>query len=460
VNERADLDGNVHFEESPSGLDVNPRPPKPARVSRRAAGAVIILGVLIMALFGYGGYKRQQRQVEALADRGAPRSVAPATAAGAEIAKAVPIASVPAVPVADGRIIPPGELKGPQQAVHPQPRAGGSPLSSTVVLPPSSPSAEPTPEQRRVIAAYEAEQQAIFAPTAVRSGVGQQVGSAAAAPQMFAPTERSGLEQASDIGGLVRSLTTVAGRGASETGSNAIDRDSDSGQRSERGKEEFLARARSGQGSDSVKSARSAPLSPYEIKAGWEIPAVLEQALNSDLPGELKALVSSNVYDTATGLYLLIPQGSRMVGVYDSRVGYGQEGAQVVWDRVIYPDGSSLNLGGMIGQDAHGAAGFRGNVDRHYRRLIGFAVLTSMFAAASDMAQSRNRTLLTYPSAGEVAASAAGREVSEVGAQITRRNLNVQPTIKVPIGYLFNVRVNRDILFDAPYEPLVNASKP
>jgi type IV secretory pathway VirB10-like protein len=379
--------------------------------------------VLIMALFGYGGYKRQQRQVEALADRGAPRSVAPATAAGAEIAKAVPTASVPAVPVADGRLVPPGESKVPQTAVHPQTLAGGSPPSYTAVLPPPSPSAEPTPEQRRVIAAYEAEQQAILAPTTVRNGAGQQVGSASATPHPFAPTARVGSDQADDIGSLIRSLTAVAGRGASETGSKSIDRDSDSAQRSERNKEEFLAKTRSGQRSDSMKSARSAPLSPYEIKAGWEIPAVLEQALNSDLPGELKALVSSNVYDTATGNYLLIPQGSRMVGVYDSRVGYGQEGAQVVWDRVIYPDGSSLDLGGMIGQDAHGAAGFRDKVDRHYN-----------------------------------AASAVGREVSEVGAQITRRNLNVQPTVKVPIGYRFNVRVNRDILFEAPYEEM-NTSK-
>ena len=105
----------------------------------------------------------------------------------------------------------------------------------------------------------------------------------------------------------------------------------------------------------------------------------------------------------------------------------------------------------MIGQDVHGMAGFRDKVDRHYRRLVGFAVLTSMFAVASDLAQSRNRSLLTYPSSGEIASAAVGREVSEVGAQITRRNLNVQPTIKVPIGYRFNVRVNRDILFDAPY---------
>ena len=96
---------------------------------------------------------------------------------------------------------------------------------------------------------------------------------------------------------------------------------------------------------------------------------MLEQALNSDLPGELKALVSSNVYDTASGRYLLIPQGSRLVGVYNSRIGYGQDGVQVVWDRVIYPDGSSLDLSGMIGQDAHGFSGFRDKVDRHYTRL-------------------------------------------------------------------------------------------
>jgi type IV secretion system protein VirB10 len=111
----------------------------------------------------------------------------------------------------------------------------------------------------------------------------------------------------------------------------------------------------------------------------------------------------------------------------------------------------------MIGQDAHGMSGFRDKVDHHYKRLVGFAVLTSMFAAASDLARSRNRSLLTFPSPGEVANSAVGREVSDVGAQITRRNLNVQPTIKVPIGYRFNVRVNRDILFDAPYSLTVPA---
>jgi type IV secretion system protein VirB10 len=203
-----------------------------------------------------------------------------------------------------------------------------------------------------------------------------------------------------------------------------------------------------------LKSTRNAPLSLYEIKGGWEIPAVLEQALNSDLPGELKALVSSNVYDTATGRFLLIPQGSRLLGVYNSRIGYGQDGVQVIWDRVIYPDGSSLDLSGMIGQDAHGYSGFRDKVDHHYKRLIGFAVLTSLFAAASEISQSQNRSLLTYPSPAQVAGSAVGQQAAELGAQITRRNLSVQPTIKIPVGYRFNVRVNRDILFDSPYAPM------
>jgi type IV secretion system protein VirB10 len=108
----------------------------------------------------------------------------------------------------------------------------------------------------------------------------------------------------------------------------------------------------------------------------------------------------------------------------------------------------------MLGQDAHGLSGFRDKVDRHYKRLLGFAVLTSLFAAASQVSQNQNRSVLTYPSPGEVAGSAVGQQMSDLGAQITRKNLNVQPTIKIPVGYRFNVRVSRDVLFDAPYKPM------
>jgi type IV secretion system protein VirB10 len=219
-------------------------------------------------------------------------------------------------------------------------------------------------------------------------------------------------------------------------------------------KDAFLANNRTASSGDYLRSTRTAPLSQFEIKAGWEIPAVLEQAINSDLPGELKALVMSNVYDTATGRYLLIPQGSRLVGIYDSHVGYGQDGVQVVWNRIIYPDASTLDLDGMMGLDSHGNAGLRYQVDHHYKRLIGFAVLTSMFTAAYEISQNRRQSVLTTPSTGQTASAAVGQEMSQLGSQITRRNLNVQPTIKIPVGYKFNVRVNRDILFEAPYAPM------
>src|SRR3954466_1007541 len=143
--------------------------------------------------------------------------------------------------------------------------------------------------------------------------------------------------------------------------------------------------------------------------AGWEIPAVLEQSLNSDLPGEIKALVMSNVYDTASGRYLLIPQGSRLVGKYDARVAYGQDGVQVIWNRLIFPDASSLDLFGMVGMDRQGNAGLRDKVDRHYKRLFGFAALTSAFTAAFEISQRRNQSLLATPSATETAAASIGR---------------------------------------------------
>jgi type IV secretion system protein VirB10 len=218
-------------------------------------------------------------------------------------------------------------------------------------------------------------------------------------------------------------------------------------------KEEFIKEARSRKADTYLGATRVKPLGKYEIKAGWDIPAILEQALNSDLPGEVKALVRENVYDTATGRHLLIPQGSRLVGAYDSHVAYGQDGLQVVWNRIIFPDASSINLEGMVGQDARGYSGLRHDVDNHYRRLIGAAVLSSAFGAAFQLSQTRRGTVFAYPSPGEIAGSAVAGNLSQIGSEVTRRSLNLQPTIKVPIGYRFNVCVNRDLLFDAAYRP-------
>jgi type IV secretory pathway VirB10-like protein len=176
--------------------------------------------------------------------------------------------------------------------------------------------------------------------------------------------------------------------------------------------------------------------------------------MDSDLPGEITALVRANVYDTATGHYLLIPQGSRLFGAYNSHVAYGQRGAQAVWYLVVFPDASTLNLEGMQGHDGQGRAGFRDQVDNHYKRLIGTAILTSAFMAGGALAQSRRGNVLGYPSAAETAGTAASTNMQQEALEITRRNLNVQPTIVIRAGYQFDVMVNRDMVFDGPYQPI------
>jgi type IV secretory pathway VirB10-like protein len=451
VNEKAETVATKM--DAPGGLDLNPRPPRTVRVSKRAAGVLMAVAALVLGLFAYGGYKRQQRQVAALAESGTPHGVAPATAAGAEIAKEVPSGNLPNAPQhapQAGVLQPPDDIQAQSNAPGPAVFVRQAPPPVQPVVAPVPQPREASPEERRLMAAYERDQQAIAAPTTMREGF------AAGESGVAAPTRSS--SDAAQIASIGQALgkqngnaqvtpemirTALGQRNPGGPDEDAEARQSD--------KEAFLAAARTAQRDDYLKTTRTAPLSRYEIKAGWEIPALLEQGLNSDLPGELKALVASNVYDTATGKYLLIPQGSRLVGVYNSRIGYGQDGVQVIWDRVIYPDASSLDLSGMVGQDAHGFSGFRDKVDRHYTRLVGFAVLTSLFSAASGIAQYQNRSLLTYPSPAQVAGAAVGQQASELGAQITRRNLNVQPTIKVPAGYRFNVRVNRDIVFDSEY---------
>src|ERR1700723_1905854 len=199
---------------------------------------------------------------------------------------------------------------------------------------------------------------------------------------------------------------------------------------------------------------RNPALGKYEVKAGWLIPAVLEQQLNSDLPGFIRALVRENVYDTVSGKYILIPAGSTLVGIYNSHVGYGQKALQAVWRRVIFPDGSSLSLGGFEGDDSTGAAGFRDQVNSHWGRILSGALLTSLFSAGIELSQGTNSSILTQPSYGQQVGQAVGQQVGQVGVEVTRRNLNIQPTIVVRPGYRFFVRVEKDLLFRAPYSAM------
>jgi type IV secretion system protein VirB10 len=220
-------------------------------------------------------------------------------------------------------------------------------------------------------------------------------------------------------------------------------------------KESFIEKARQARDERDYSSATRAPaLSKYEIKAGWDIPATLESGVNTDLPGEAKAVVRENVYDTATGQYLLIPQGSRLVGRYDNRVSYGQSRVIVIWSRLIFPDGSSVDLDGMVGHDASGAGGFHDHVDNHYVRLVSTALLLSAFTAGIEMSQPQTTSASGLLSPSAAATQALGQQFGQLGMEVTRKNLNIQPTVKIRPGYRFNVRVNRDIAFTEPYGDL------
>ena len=429
--------------DAPTGIDLNPEPPSVAHVSKRAGLVGLCIICAVAMLLGVGVYRRgdQYRNVALAADE---RNVAPATLAASAITKDIPIGVVnlatdrdKAEPTSADKEANPGiSAEKVPGAVMSGPANNSSSFRAYAT--------EPTPAERRLSDAYEREQRAIAAPTAVGSR------SAETFPETnnFAPA-KSIPSDAASLAALAQALSPRP----SATGSYVQSLPATDEQNIQSRKEAFLTKARSINPDDYVKSTRVAALSRYEIKAGWEIPAVMEQAVNSDLPGDLKALVTANVYDTATGHYLLIPQGARLIGSYDSAVSYGQDGLQVVWNRIIFPDASSIDLAGMVGQDSHGASGFRDDVDNHYKRLIGLSVLSSLFSAGFQLSQPRGGTIFQYPSPAQIAAGSVGQEVSQTGAQIMRKNLNIQPTIKVPVGYKFNVRVNRDILFDSPYQP-------
>lgn len=204
-----------------------------------------------------------------------------------------------------------------------------------------------------------------------------------------------------------------------------------------------------------LDSRRTAPLSPFEIKTGTVIPGILITEMNSDLPGEIVAQVSQNVYDSATGNHLLIPQGSKLFGRYDAQVSFGQQRVLVAWQRLIYPDASTLELDGMNGHDEAGKSGFGDRVNHHYARTFGFALLTSMLSAAYQLSQDpeTQNDFRSVPSNGQVAAAAVGQQMTELGIEIARRNLRVQPTIEVRKGYRLNVMVNRDVVFPGSYQP-------
>ncbi len=193
--------------------------------------------------------------------------------------------------------------------------------------------------------------------------------------------------------------------------------------------------------------------SRYELKRGSVIPATLITGVNSDLPGRITAQVSQNVYDSATGHYLLVPQGTKLLGRYDSKVSFGQSRVLVVWTDMIFPNGSTLQLGGMAGTDAEGYGGFTDKVDRHYLRTFGSAVLLAVIGTGIDMAVPESSTLATQDTASDAARRNFAETFGRVAERTISKNLDVQPTLRIRPGYKFSILVDQDIVFPGATSP-------
>lgn len=278
--------------------------------------------------------------------------------------------------------------------------------------PAPDPAAEAADAERRRIAA---EQQA-----ARQSGVMVQL-ARAAQPQMPAVADASrGAEEGSDPSKPI-----------------ALDPARDPG--NQQRKADFLSASA---GSAEINPHPLTPLrSPYTLSAGTVIAASLITGLNSDLPGLVTAQITENVYDSVTGNVLLLPQGSRLLGRYDSVIAFGQQRALVIWQRIILPDGSSVRIDNMPATDTGGYAGLADKVDRHTWQLLKGVALSTLLGVGTELSFGSGESDLV-----RAVREAAQQSSARAGDQLVSRNLAIQPTITVRSGAPLRIVVSKDLI--------------
>lgn len=186
------------------------------------------------------------------------------------------------------------------------------------------------------------------------------------------------------------------------------------------------------------------PRSPYQVMAGTLIPATLVTGLNSDLPGQVIGQVTENIYDTVTGRHLLVPQGAKLIGSYESRNSYGDTRAFVTWSRLIFPNGDSIVLDDLGAVDSTGQAGLRDKVDGHTGKIIKASILSSVLGVGAELASDDDdRIVRALQNSGQQTLNIAGQRMVD-------RSLNVEPTITIRPGWRFSVLVSRDLVLK-PY---------
>ena len=205
-------------------------------------------------------------------------------------------------------------------------------------------------------------------------------------------------------------------------------------------KRAFMAQA-SSQRTVSVERL-TAPASPNIVQAGSIISAALITGIRSDLPGQITAQVTANVYDSPTGRILLIPQGARLIGEYDSEIAAGQTRVLLAWDRLILPDGRSIVLERQPGADAAGFAGLQDRVNQHWGNLLKAAAISTLLGVGTELGADEDDDLTRALRRG------SQDTINQTGQQIVRRQLNVQPTLTIRPGHPLRVVLTRDLVLE------------
>ena len=284
----------------------------------------------------------------------------------------------------------------------------GKPILNAGGTAPGMPAPGPSPEEQRIAQEQEAARTShLFATT----NVSQQ--NSAAAPGPAAPSTPAATAGSTDLMSQDHKLAFLNG---------AIDRRTTS--------------------PDRIQPAAS----PYVLQAGAVIPASLITGLRSDLPGQVTAQVTEDVYDSPTGKILLIPQGARLVGQYDAQIAFGQSRALLVWNRLIMPNGKSIVLERQPGADTEGYAGLEDEVDNHWGMLFKAAILSTILSVGSEAGMSGNNN----GSLAEAIQQGMSQSVNQTGQQVVSRTLNVQPTITIRPGFPVRVMVTHDLVLE-PY---------
>lgn len=296
-------------------------------------------------------------------------------------------------------------------------------------------------QRRKLLDQQQKEQQAALDSPLQFGGVKSLVSSAVPVTSPPTPTTMP----AAIAPGLIAYQTAMTGAGGGDqnlggAGGTSRNRQSD--------KETFLTQASSVE--PYLTKPLLTPISRYELKAGSVIPGALLTAINTDLPGEVIGQVTENVYDSVTGNHLLVPQGSKLLGKYQSLVINGQNRALIVWQRLLYPNGNSIALDGMPGTDETGQAGLADQVDYHLDKLAQATALTTAIAYAGNLARNPKNT--GNAGGSDVIGDAIAQQANRVGEKILDRQLDVQPTITIRQGWPLRVLVNKDMIL-SPYVP-------